>query len=127
MFYSINFNSNTYFILAVASLSFISVSILCDFPMLPDMYILLSSQEKEVHSFSWVDRCAHLATHPSKKSVCLGNTKKKQYCKRNCSVIGPPSVKRFIVGHVHKYQIHFWGFVQTGPFLSFQQYLGTVK
>ena len=22
-------------------------------------------------------------------------------------------------GHVHKYQTHFWGFVQTEPFLSF--------
>ena len=30
-------------------------------------------------------------------------------------------------GHVHKYQTHFRGFIQTDPLLSFQQYLGTVK
>ena len=34
----------------VVSLSFISVSILCEFAMLPDVYILLSPEEKEVHS-----------------------------------------------------------------------------
>ena len=30
-------------------------------------------------------------------------------------------------GHVHKYQTHFRGFIQTDPLLSFQQYLDTVK
>ena len=34
----------------VVSLSFISVSILCEFAMLPDVYILLSPEEEEVHS-----------------------------------------------------------------------------
>ena len=36
-------------ILAIASLLFISVSILCELAMLPDVYILLSPQEEVVH------------------------------------------------------------------------------
>ena len=39
-------------ILAIAPLSFISVSILCEFAMLPDVYILLSPKEEEVDSSS---------------------------------------------------------------------------
>ena len=39
-------------ILATAPLSFTSVSILCEFVMLSDVYILLSPQEEEVHSSS---------------------------------------------------------------------------
>ena len=38
-------------ILTIAPLLFISVSILCEFPMLPDVHILLSPQEEEVHCF----------------------------------------------------------------------------
>ena len=37
--------------LTVGPLSFISSSILCQFAMLPNVYILLSPQEEEVHSF----------------------------------------------------------------------------
>ena len=69
-------------ILAIAPLSFISVAILCEFAILPDVYILLSPQEEEAHSSSWGDRCTHLETHSSKLLntlpviilVCLGNT-----------------------------------------------------
>ena len=69
-------------ILALAPLVFISVSILCEFAMLPDVYILLFPQEEEVHSSSMRDRCKHLAVHSSKRLnpssvtilVCLGNT-----------------------------------------------------
>ena len=39
-------------ILAIAPLSFISVSILCEFAMLPDVYILLSPQKEELYSSS---------------------------------------------------------------------------
>ena len=39
-------------ILVIKPLWFISVSILCEFPMLPDVYILLSPQEEKVHSSS---------------------------------------------------------------------------
>ena len=70
-------------ILAIVPLLFISVSIFCEFAMLPDVYILLSPQEEKVH-FSWGNRCTHLAADPSKilspLSViilaCLGNIKK---------------------------------------------------
>ena len=39
--------------MAIAPLSFISVKILCEFAMLPDVYILMSSQEEEMHFSSW--------------------------------------------------------------------------
>ena len=63
-------------ILVMAPLSVISVSVLCEFAMLPNVYILLSPQEEEVH------RCTRLIAHSSKRStplsaiilVCLGNT-----------------------------------------------------
>ena len=69
-------------ILAIAPLSFISVAILCEFAILPDVYILLSPQEEEARSSSWGDRCTHLEAHSSKLLntlpviilVCLGNT-----------------------------------------------------
>ena len=51
MFDSITFHWNL-FILAIAPLSFFSVSILCELAMLPDVYTLLSLQEEEVDSFS---------------------------------------------------------------------------
>ena len=82
-------------ILAIAPLSFISVSIFCEFAMMPDVYILLSCQEEEVHSFSGEDICTHLEAHSSKRLnslsvimlVCLGNTlKNKTNCfLRHCS------------------------------------------
>ena len=50
-------------ILAIVLLSVISVSILCELAMLPDVYIVLSPQEEEMHSSSWGDRCTHLETH----------------------------------------------------------------
>ena len=47
MFDSISFQSNTYF--GFSTTLFISDSILCEFAMLPDVYILMSPQEKQVH------------------------------------------------------------------------------
>ena len=41
----------------------ISVSILCKFAMLPDVYILLSPQREEVPSSSWGNRCLHRCWH----------------------------------------------------------------
>ena len=46
-------------ILAIAPLSFISVSILCKLAILTVVYILLSRQEEVVHSSSCADRCTH--------------------------------------------------------------------
>ena len=68
-------------ILAIMPLLFISVSILCEFARLPDVYILLSPQEEDVQSSSRGKRFTHLTTHPSKRLnplsviilVCLGN------------------------------------------------------
>ena len=51
-------------ILAIAPLLFISVSVLSEFTILPDVYILPSPQ---VHSSSWGDRCTHVAVHSSKR------------------------------------------------------------
>ena len=65
MFDSIIFHSNPF--LAIPQLSFISVSIACEFAILPDVYILLSPQEEEVHSSSCGNRSAHLAAHSSKR------------------------------------------------------------
>ena len=67
--------------LVITPLSFTSASMLCEFAMLPDMYILLSPQKEKVHS-SWWNRCTHLAAHSSKRLnslsviilVCLCNT-----------------------------------------------------
>ena len=65
------------------------------------IYILLSPQEEEVHSSSCGNRCTHLAPHSSKRLnplsiiilVCLSNIYiKKQDCKTNCFIIGPPSL-----------------------------------
>ena len=50
MFANITFHSNTYS--GYKAILFISVSILCKFAMLPDVYILLTPQEKEVLSSS---------------------------------------------------------------------------
>ena len=51
---------------AIALLSFISVSILCEFAILPDVYILLYPQEEKVVSSSWGNKCTDLAAHSSK-------------------------------------------------------------
>ena len=53
-------------ILDIAPLPFVSVGILSEFDMLPDVYILLSPREDGVYSFSWGDRCTHLEVHSSK-------------------------------------------------------------
>ena len=52
-------------IFAIAPISFISFSILCEFAMLPDVYTLLSPQEEEMHSSSWGGQIAN-----SKMLVC---------------------------------------------------------
>ena len=55
-------------ILAIMSLSFISIKILYEFAMLPNVYILLfHQQEEEVYSSSWGNRCTHLAAHLLKR------------------------------------------------------------
>ena len=41
-----------------------SVSILCEFAMLPDVYILLSPQEESVYFSSWGDRCTRQMCTP---------------------------------------------------------------
>ena len=72
MFGSISFSAQI-LILSITPLLFISDSILCEFAMLPDVYILLSPQE---------EGSTHLEAHLSKKLralsviilVCLGNT-----------------------------------------------------
>ena len=74
--------SSEILILAIAPLSFISVGILCELAMLPNVYILLSHQEEEVQSSSWGNRYTHLEAHSSKTLnplpvimlVCPGNT-----------------------------------------------------
>ena len=53
MFDNITFHPNPYL---GYNTTFVSVSILCKFAMLPDVYILLSPQEEEVHSSSWGNR-----------------------------------------------------------------------
>ena len=54
MFDNITFHPNPYL---GYNTTFVSVSILCKFAMLPDVYILLSPQEEEVLSSSWGNRC----------------------------------------------------------------------
>ena len=46
---------------AIAPFFFISVGNLCEFFVVPDVYILLFPQEEEVHSSSWGDRSTQLA------------------------------------------------------------------
>ena len=54
------------FILGIAPLLSISVSILSEFAMLPDVYILLSHQQEEVDSSSWGNKRTNLAANSSK-------------------------------------------------------------
>ena len=53
-------------ILAIAPFSFILIGSFCELAVLPDMYILLSAQEKKVPTSSWGDRHTHLEAHSSK-------------------------------------------------------------
>ena len=53
--------------LAIAPFLFILVGILCEFAMVPGVYILLSSQEEEMHSSTWGYRWTHSETNSSKK------------------------------------------------------------
>ena len=48
---------------------FILVAVLsvCEFAMMPGMFILLCPQEEEVHSSSWGHRCTHLPEQSSKR------------------------------------------------------------
>ena len=79
MFDNITFHPNPYL---GYNTTFVSVSILCKFAMLPDVYILLSPQEEEVHSSSWGNRGKRLVAYSPKRLnplsfillVCLGNT-----------------------------------------------------
>ena len=61
-------------ILAIAPLSLISVSILCELAMLPDVDIVLSPQEEELYSSSREDRCTFIKTLSIIILACLGNT-----------------------------------------------------
>ena len=53
--------------LAIAPFLFISIGVLCEFAMVPGVYVLLFPHEEEVHSSSWGDKCAHLAAYSSKR------------------------------------------------------------
>ena len=83
MFGSISFSAQI-FILSITPLLFISDSILCEFAMLPDVYILLSPPEEEVHSSFWGNRCTGGSTSIKKIKtfaillLCLGNTQKNK-------------------------------------------------
>ena len=83
-------------ILAITSVLSISVSILCKFAQLPDVYIFLSPQVEEVHSSSrGYKRCTHLAAHSSKRLnplsvtilVCIGNTQKRKTGRETASLL----------------------------------------
>ena len=73
-------------IFAIALLLFISVSVPYEYVTLPDVYILLSPHEEEVHSSSSGNRCIHLSGHLSKRLnplsiiilACLCNTQKNK-------------------------------------------------
>ena len=73
--------------LAIVPLLFVSDGVLCEFAMVPDMYILLFPQEEEVHSFfltAYGERCKNLAPHSQKHFklvattllLCQGNSSK---------------------------------------------------
>ena len=53
--------------LAITSFLFILVDVLCQFALVPGRYILLSTQEEEVHSSYWGHKCTHAAAHLSKR------------------------------------------------------------
>ena len=51
--------------LAIPQFLFISVDVLCEFAMVPGMYILVYTQEED--SSSWGHRCTHSGAHSSKR------------------------------------------------------------
>ena len=53
--------------LAVAPFLFILVGVIFEFAMMPDVYILWSPQEEEVHYSYWGHKFTHSATHSSKR------------------------------------------------------------
>ena len=70
----------------MAPVLFISVGVLYEFGLQPDVYIFLSPLEEEVLSSSCRDTYTHMATHTAKgfnflsaiTFLCLGNTSKKR-------------------------------------------------
>ena len=65
MSYSITCSTKT-LTLTKTSLYFISVSALCNFAMVPGVYILLPPRKQEVHYSSWEGRCTNSTVHSSK-------------------------------------------------------------
>ena len=53
--------------MSIAPFLFILVGILCEFAMLPGVYILLTPQEEEVNSSTWGHRSTHSEIHSWKK------------------------------------------------------------
>ena len=53
--------------LAIAWFLFIFVGVICEFVMVPGVYILLSPHEEEIYYSSWGPRCTHSAAHSSKR------------------------------------------------------------
>ena len=58
--------STKIFTLTITPFLFLFVGLICEFAMVPGVYILLSPQEEEVRFFSWRHRCTHSAAHLSK-------------------------------------------------------------
>ena len=54
-------------VLAIAPFLFILVGVLCEFAMVPGVYILLSPHENEVQYTSGGHLCTHTGAHPSKR------------------------------------------------------------
>ena len=63
--YSITCSTES-FTLATAPFLFIFVGVICEFAMVPGVYILLSPQEEEIHYPSSGHKCAHSAAHSPK-------------------------------------------------------------
>ena len=90
MFGSIILDLNFYFDYS-ATFVYFSYWILYEFAMLLDVYILLSSQEEEVHSFSCGNRCTHGSTFIKNIKpfviilVCCDNTQKNKTARQIAS------------------------------------------
>ena len=79
--------------LAIAPFLFFLVSVICEFAMVPGVYILLSPQEEEVHYSSWAGhKCTHSAVHSSKKIKSLSDI--MLLC-QSCCWIGKNTNKEF--------------------------------
>ena len=82
-----SFTSSTKILtLTIVTFLFISVGILCTFAMVPDVYILLSPEEEEAHSYrevTDVHNWQYIHQKPLYATIllCLSNTSKKQHCK----------------------------------------------